>query len=266
MTDEQSEIWNGAQGRRWAERPERSDLRLANIHRALMALADPRPGEEALDIGCGCGTTTLELAERIAPGGAIGLDISEPMLAVARSRAGGATFLLGDAATQTFERRFDLIFSRFGVMFFADPVAAFAHVRQSLKPGGRLVFSAWCARAENAWVTAPLAIHFGAALPPVADGPGQFGLAARSRLESVLAQAGFADVAIRRYETDVFLGATLAEAAEEAMRSGELGRHTAGLPEAEKADLRAKLAVLLRPHVGANGVSLPGCCWLVRAN
>ena len=133
--------WNDAAGQTWAEMQEALDRQLAPLGRAAMAALAPTPGERLLDIGCGAGQTTLELAAAVAPGGEVlGLDISRPLLEVARARPAvpGVRFLEGDAQTHAFEPAgFDGAFSRFGVMFFADPPAAFANIRRALKPGGR---------------------------------------------------------------------------------------------------------------------------------
>ena len=270
MTDNaaQADIWNGAQGARWASRPERADYRLANIHAALMRLAAPKAGEDVLDIGCGCGTATAELAANVAPGRAVGLDISEPMLAVARAHvAANLSFLKADAASHPFRERYDLIFSRFGVMFFADPVLAFTHIRAALKPGGRLVFAAWRAREDNPWILEPLRAALGdAPLPPsIPNAPGQFGFADGARLASILTKAGFDPVDVCRFDTLVRLGATAEEAVEEALNTGDVSRQCADMTDAERAPIRARLLGLMQSHVGPGGVALPGCAWLVRA-
>lgn len=264
----QADIWNGPQGTRWAGRAARAEYRLANVHAALMLLAAPQPGEDVLDVGCGCGATTCELAAAAAPGHATGLDISEPMLAQARVQDGGAQFILGDAADYAFDRPFDLIFSRFGVMFFADPTAAFAHLRAALKPDGRLVFSAWCAREENTWITTPLAALDLPPAFPTADpaAPGQFAFADGARVERLLRQAGFASVAMCRLDTLIRMGSTPEEAADEALNSGELARQTARLSGAERAPIRARLTRLMARYAGPHGIALPGRAWLVRAN
>ncbi|MCR5880984.1 class I SAM-dependent methyltransferase [Phenylobacterium sp. J367] len=139
-----------------------------------MAALAPSAGERLLDIGCGAGETTIELAERVQPGGAVvGLDISRPLLEAARARAApsGVEFIEADAQTHAFPPgSFDGVFSRFGVMFFADPVAAFTNIRRALKSGGRLAFVCWRAAAENPVMTTPMAAaaHL---LPPLPRKP-----------------------------------------------------------------------------------------------
>src|SRR5215468_9991025 len=154
------EYWNGAAGARWAETREQIDANLAAITDLAFSFAAPAAGERVLDLGCGCGTTTFALRERVgATGAACGLDVSAPMLDVARQRALGTdiTFIEADAETYRFTYTFDLVFSRFGIMFFADPVAAFANIRTAIAPGGRLAFVCWRAFGDNPWAIVPLA-------------------------------------------------------------------------------------------------------------
>ena len=130
----QLEYWNGPAGERWAATWKVIDRAEAAITEELLALAAPRAGERVLDVGCGAGSPTLALRERVGPGGAVtGIDISAPLLAVARARAAGTgvTFLEADAAVHAFRPEHDLVFSRFGVMFFAEPEAAFANLRRA---------------------------------------------------------------------------------------------------------------------------------------
>ncbi len=154
----QIEYWNGAVGERWAKLQETLDAGLAPITAALMPFVNARPRERVLDIGCGCGTTTFLLAKAVGPEGNVtGVDISEPMLAVARARGRGVNFRKADAATHLFHPTHDLVFSRIGVMFFDDPPSAFANIRKALKPRGRLAFVCWRDVGENLWASAPFA-------------------------------------------------------------------------------------------------------------
>ena len=170
MTDEtapsvnaaQIDYWNTLAGLVWVRFQAQLDRQIEPLGLAAMAALAPAPGETILDIGCGCGQTTVGLAAQLAPGGAVvGVDISEPMLEVARHRpkpGGGApvTFRRADAQVDDLGREaFDAAFSRFGVMFFADPAAAFANIRAALKPGGRLAFVCWRQMTENPWMAAP---------------------------------------------------------------------------------------------------------------
>jgi SAM-dependent methyltransferase len=236
-----------------------------------MAFAAPEHGMHVLDIGCGCGTTTLKLAEACAPGRVVGVDISNPILAAARTRAARAEveFVEADAATMKYPPEYDLIFSRFGVMFFADPVAAFAHIRAALKPGGRLAFSCWCAMQENDWVSLP----FEAAgdlvplqAPQDPHAPGQFAFAEDKRVHSILTGAGFRNIRIERLATMVKLGADVDDAANGALNSGALLRAASELDKDTREIIRVYLRELMARYATPDGVALPGACWLVGAS
>ncbi len=191
--------WNESAGPTWVAMHDALDHELNDLGLAAMAALAPRENERLVDIGCGCGATTLELARRVGKGGAVlGVDLSAPMLAVARERAAAAgldqaSFLQADAQVYALEP-VDGAFSRFGVMFFADPVAAFANIRKGLRPGGRVAFVCWRQLAENPWMTVPMA----AVLPllpappaaPTPDAPGPFAFADRDRLFGILPRRG----------------------------------------------------------------------------
>jgi SAM-dependent methyltransferase len=208
---DQIDFWNGDAGAMWAKRQDRMDALLAPITDGVMKACDVGRGDRVLDVGCGCGDTTLRLAHRGAV--ATGVDVSKPMLARARDRAAAAgldiSFLLGDAAATRFERTFDALFSRFGVMFFADPTAAFANLRSALRDHGRLCFVCWQAAPLNPWIALP----FGAAQPllppqPPVDprAPGPFAFAERDHVERILTAAGFPNVSIDPLTTELVLG------------------------------------------------------------
>ncbi len=266
----QHEYWNGPTGVRWARRQEAVDHTLQSINGALMSFAAPGRGMRALDIGCGGGTTTLLLAQAVAPGTVTGVDISAPMLAAARARAAGPNigFLDADASVHAFAPEFDLVFSRFGVMFFADPAAAFANIRTALKPGGRLAFVCWRAVEENAWAFAA----FEAARdllplqkPPVPHAPGPFALADGGRLSSILAQGGFRDVRVKRLDTIMHMGVTAEDAANEALNIGPLAHAAADLDESSREKIRARARQVLEKFATPAGITPPASCWLVGA-
>src|SRR5271166_3800603 len=157
----QAEYWNKVAGRRWTDRQEEQDLVLRPISDRLIAAADAKPGDRVIDVGCGCGATTIDFAARVSPGGEVlGLDISEPMLARARERAPQSLpiqFEPADATVYDLEPSgADLIVSRFGVMFFADPARSFANLRKGLKHGGRLAFACWREAKQNPFFIVPL--------------------------------------------------------------------------------------------------------------
>ncbi len=169
----EEEFWAGEMGRTWAGRAEALDRQLAPAGEAGLAALATRPGEHVLDLGCGAGASTAEIAGAVGPEGrVVGVDISADLLAIARARRenAGVEFIEGDAARLPLgEAVFDAMFSRFGCMFFGDPPAAYAHLRTSLKPGARVVLVAWREIAMNPWAAVPVAVGaetLGPAEPP----------------------------------------------------------------------------------------------------
>ena len=269
----QEEYWNGRAGETWVELQRLLDMELRPLGREAQAALAPRPGERVLDIGCGAGETSLDLAAAVAPGGAVlGVDISRTLLELAARRAAeqgtGARFEAADAQVSDFGgNRFDAVFSRFGVMFFADPFAAFANIRKALKPAGRIAFVCWRPPAENPLMTAP----FKAAeplLPPMPPSdplaPGPFALADPERVRRILAEAGFGQVAIRPFDAKV--GGWMPEdALIVAQRVGPLGTVLRENPELRPKVLDAVAGELQR-HTDADGkVRLGAAVWIVTA-
>lgn len=264
----QLEYWNGPAGDRWAANQQMVDRNLASITDALFALAQIAPGERVVDVGCGCGTSTIRAAAAVGdPARVLGIDISAPQLAVARARAPAIAFREGDATTFPFAGDADLVVSRFGVMFFPDPTAAFAHLRRALAPGGRLAFVCWRAPDENAWWTAPLAATSGllAIDPPEPRAPGPFAFAEPAYVQAILADAGFRDVVLRPHEDVMDLGPTLEAAADEAMQTGAIARASVGAPPELLGAIRARLPAVLAPHATARGITPRAAVWLVSA-
>lgn len=267
---DQIEYWNTQAGPKWVAAQEHLDRMLAPISEALLERAAVSRGERVLDVGCGCGQTTLALAERGAE--VTGIDISRPMLARARERAGdrpGIDFREADAAHASFEPAYDLVFSRFGLMFFDAPKAAFANLRRALVPGGRLVFCCWQDFQDNPWVLVPL----GAARPylpepeeePDPRAPGPFALADVDYLHAILADAGFESVLIEPYYPTVHLGDSLDEVMAFLQEIGPLSRALAELDERTRGQALASVRGALEAHVTAAGLSLDGACHLVTA-
>jgi SAM-dependent methyltransferase len=270
----QIEYWNGEGGERFARSQEAIDRSMAKITEAAIAFAAPQTDERVLDIGCGCGTSTFRLREKVGPNGVTaGVDVSKVMLNVARARAAAANadvaFVEDDAAKHDFQPVFDLVFSRFGVMFFADPVAAFANIRTALTKTGRLAFVCWRSLPENFWAYTPLmaARPF---LPPMdapdPHAPGPFAFADGDRLHRILASAGFNAITIEKLDTTMAMGATVEEAAAESMRIGPVSRATAGVDDATRDKIRAAIAEAFAKYKMREGVMLPAACWLVRAS
>jgi SAM-dependent methyltransferase len=270
---DQATYWNELGGPTWAELNSMLDRQLAPITERVLAALAPRAGERLLDVGCGCGETTLALAGSVGPGGeVVGLDISRPMLAVARQRAAaegvsGVRFVEADAQTHRFEPDvFDGLFSRFGVMFFADPPAAFRNLLGALKPGGRMVFVCWRSAGENPWMTAPMAAaarHFPPAPPADPFAPGPFAFADDERVRGILTAAGF--TAIELAPLDVQVGGNSPEdSLKLALRVGPLGARLRENPELAPAvaeDVRAAIAA----YQSGGAMWMGGAVWIVSA-
>jgi len=269
---DQIDYWNGPAGQRWAEAQESLDRTLASIGKAFLAFAAVKPGERVLDIGCGCGTTTLAFADAAGPNGRVtGLDISAPMLGLARTRAAGRPieFVQADASVHPFRAEYDVATSRFGVMFFADPVAAFANIRKALKPGGRLAFLCWRATPDNVWAVVPFAAArdlLPAQPPPDPNAPGPFAFADPVRLRSILESAGFKAVRIEKLDSVMNMAPNAREAAQFALGIGPLARAAAELDEVTKTKIVARVSEALKKYETPSGVALPAACWLVGAS
>jgi len=272
---DQIAYWNGPSGQRWAERHGPQEILLGPIADVLIDRARPTPGERVLDIGCGSGATTVAFAKAVAPNGfALGLDISGPMLAQARALAPKnlpLDFVQADATVYPFDpASFDLLASRFGVMFFADPVASFSNLRRALKPSGRLAFACWREPRDNPWMMTPLMAVYKHVpkMPPVGpEDPGPFAFASEERVSRILKGAGFADVAMESHTLamDIAIGGGLEAAVEGSLQIGPASRalqdHPAEVREAAKASIRETLA----PFVKGQSVLLPGSIWIVTA-
>jgi ubiquinone/menaquinone biosynthesis C-methylase UbiE len=273
---DQVEYWNSAVGDTWARMQERLDTAFTPVTAALLSLAAPMPGEDALDIGCGSGETTLALAVAVGEeGSATGLDISEALLARARARVEAglseALFLNADAATFADDAGFDLVVSRFGVMFFADPVAAFANIHRLTVPGGRLCFACWQPPARNLWATLPMQVLADLLPPqPPADplAPGPFAFSDPERVHGILAEAGWQEIVFHAVDFNMVIGEgddPLASAVHFTLRIGPAARLVRDAGAGVEGQAKATLAAAMVPYQQAGNVALPGAVWLVSA-
>jgi len=277
-TDNADQIaeWNGVLGQTWATMRDDIDPVVAVFGDAALTVAAPQPGERVLDIGCGCGETTIAIARIVGDHGAVlGVDVSQPMLDVAQARAKETRlrhleFRNSDASTAALPAANHLLFSRFGVMFFSEPAAAFRHMRKSLNAGGRCVFVCWRAPRDNAWARAPLSAARAAmgVTPPPADpdAPGPFAFADETRVRKILADAGFADIAFTRHDAPVIYGPTPLAAAERALRVGPASRFARDSGEAHRPRILAAVEQAFKQLAAPDGeVKLVGSAWIVSA-
>ncbi|HEX2038461.1 MAG TPA: methyltransferase domain-containing protein [Acidimicrobiales bacterium] len=272
---EQAEYWDGTGGEHWVADAERYDEINRRYGERIVSTLTPEPGERVLDVGCGNGALCLAIAPRVAPNGSVrGLDLSGPMLANARRRAERAgldnvELEKGDAQVAPLpDASFDAAVSRFGVMFFEDPVAAFANVGRALRPGGRLVFACWQELLRNEWIVVPA----GAALTYVPmpelggpDGPGPFSLADPDRVRAVLEEAGFADIALEDAVEPMRFGAD-AEEALAFMRGTDMASTLfENVDDATAAKAWDAIREALLPYETPDGLVMHGAAWLVTA-
>jgi SAM-dependent methyltransferase len=272
----QIEYWNSKVGDTWARMQDRLDLAFTPVTTALLSLAAPQSGEDVLDIGCGTGETTLALAVAVGDmGSALGIDISEPLLVRARSRAdellSEADFRNADAATFNDEAGFKLILSRFGVMFFDDPVAAFANLHALAAPHGRLCFACWQSPADNLWATLPLQA-LASMLPPQPESdplaPGPFAFADPERVHGLLAAAGWQEIAFHALPFSMVIGDgddAIATAVTFNLRIGPAARLVRDAGPDIAAIAPGALAKALAPFLADGAVGLPAAVWLVTA-
>lgn len=272
---DQAANWNDASGKTWAELQEMLDRLLAPFEARLIAEAAPEaPDARVLDIGCGAGATTLAMARRLGPQGlALGVDISGPLVAAARARAqaeglANAAFVEADAQMFPFDAQdFDTVISRFGVMFFDDPEAAFANIRRALRPGGRLTFVAWRSPSENPFMIAgamAAAPFLPEMKPPSPNAPGQFAFADGERVKRILTAAGWQGVEVAPLdlpgevpEADLMTYVT---------RLGPAGMALRDADEATRAKVREALRKAFDPYLQNGAARFTSACWLVKAH
>lgn len=271
---EQIDFWNGAAADRWLREQELLDQALSPFGLAAIERLAPAPGESIVDVGCGSGQTLLQLAERVGSGGRVlGVDPSRPLLERARQRTAHlpqVELCEGDAASVSLRGPLHGLFSRFGVMFFADPAQAFSSLRAQLEPGGRLGFVCWQALDDNPWCAVPLAVARSMlaevpALPPPGT-PGPFAFASPARVSGALRDAGWRRIEIEAFRRPVRLSASGAEgAADFSFQLGPVARLLAEQPDDVRARVHRRLVERLTPLAREGRVELEGATWLVSA-
>jgi SAM-dependent methyltransferase len=273
---EQIKYWNET-GTKWAGFQTLIDGHIGFLGELTLDRAAFAAGERVVDVGCGCGTTTLAIARRVGPQGRVaGIDVSAVMLARAREAAQAAAltqvaFENADAQTHAFEPgAYDALYSRFGVMFFTGPEAAFANLRQALRPGGRLSFICWRPLPENPWMFVPMmaaAQHLALPPPPAPEAPGPFALADGDRVQRILTAAGFHDIALENVDAQLTVGGTadFDTALNFVLQMGPTG---AALRAAEPDVLPRVVDAVraaLTPYSDAAGVHMPAAARIVTA-
>ncbi|MEM1086289.1 MAG: class I SAM-dependent methyltransferase [Pseudomonadota bacterium] len=270
---DQIEYWNGKAGERWRDDARALDQLLAPFLDAVLEALPQDLSGQVLDVGCGGGSLSLAALEGFSGMSATGVDVSKPLLSLANERAkgiNGAAFIEADASTYSSPTKFDALMSRFGVMFFADPVAAFSNLHGQVKPEAPISFACWRAAAENSWVMTPLKAAHGFLsdhLPmPPARAAGPFAFAESDYVTHILDSAGWRDVWVEPWDGVLTMpGETLSDTAEFSLTIGPLARLIAE-HDIDRAKLKAALIALLEEQVGSNGkVELSAAAWIVTA-
>jgi ubiquinone/menaquinone biosynthesis C-methylase UbiE len=272
---DQIAYWNGPGGQHWADRQQTQDIVLAPVADILIDCAKAKAGERVVDVGCGAGATTIALAQKVGPTGSVlGVDISAPMLARARQIAQAGMpieFVLADATVYPFEpASFDLLASRFGVMFFAQPALSFANLRRALRPSGRLAFACWQEPRDNPFFMAPLQAVYKHVpkLPQLGpEDPGPFSFASEARVNRILNEAGFAGVAMEPYDLslDIAVGRGIDAAVEASLEIGPAARALQEQPPDVRAAATNSIREALAPFARGQTVPLGASIWIVTA-
>jgi ubiquinone/menaquinone biosynthesis C-methylase UbiE len=272
VNEEQAKLWNGPAGAAWVEAQESLDRMFKSFEALLVAEVAATGARQVLDVGCGTGATTLAAARQLgARGHCTGVDVSGPMIELARARAARehsrASVIVADAQTQAFEAAaFDLIISRFGVMFFEDPTQAFANLRRATRKGGQMRCLAFRSAAENPFMTtaeraaAPMLPD----LPPRrADGPGQFAFADAQKVNGILSDSGWADIRVERIDVDCAMPE--AELAGYLARLGPVGLALKNADDERRARVLAVVRAAFERYVVGNEVRFNAACWMIAA-
>ena len=269
----QIEFWNDRPGRSWARHSDAVDAMFAGLTEAILDASAPAADDRVLDLGCGAGGLAIPLAGRVPEGGVTAIDVSEPMVAVARQRAAEAgvniRFIVADAAACPLEpESFDLLVSRLGAMFFGDPVLAFGSLRRALAPRGRIVLGVWREPRENAWAMVPVsAARAFLEIPPrsAPEEPGPFSFADPERVCGILENAGFAAPSCAPLDLDMPVGEDIERAVEFLVEVGPLASPYAAAGEADRRRAWDAVAGTLEKNRRDGSIRLGGGCWIVTA-
>ena len=275
VNEEQRRRWDQEQGHHWVVAAEHFDKMLGPHGERVIAGLAPEPGGKILDVGCGNGALSLDAAARVGPNGhVLGLDLSGPMLSLAMQRAaerglGNVNFEQSDVQVHQFAPgAFDGVMSRFGVMFFDDPVAAFTNIRSAVRPGGRIAFVCWQEPPQNDWLMVPAGtmLEF-VPMPekPAPGSPGPFGLADANRTRSILRDAGWSDVEAEPVEIRQWLGDDPASASEFLSNTDIVKSLLGETDDQTRAKVWKAVETKLAEHTDSDGVHLTGRSWLVTA-
>ena len=271
---DQIEYWNGQAGERWRDEAEALDLLLAPFAESIVAALPRGLRGTVLDVGCGAGALSLKVTGSYGGAKVVGVDVSAPMLSLAKTRASligaKAEFIEGDATEFTHHTKFQALVSRFGVMFFADPVAAFSNLHGLMEEGAPLCFACWRPATENEWIMTPLeaAQGFMTAPPPIPDprAPGPFAFAESDYVTHILDSAGWKNVWVEEWDGPLTMpGNDLNETAEFTLTIGPLARLIAE-QDIDRAALKAEVTKSLEKRTKPDGsVALQAAAWIVTA-
>ena len=268
------DYWRQDGGDKWVEYIDMTEASLSAFNNQLLDAAEIKQGESVLDIGCGGGANSIEIAGRVGDSGHItGADISTQILEVARNRGTGITnldFIEADAGTDDLGKaRYDLVFSRFGVMFFSDPVSAFRNILSAMKPEGRLVFLCWQSLEENPWMGVPAQTAFSivppAGPPPAPDAPGPFSFALPERVESILTESGFKNINFSAINVTMKMG-SLEQTMEFFLKVGPVAVVLAEASDEQKTQVSRAIGEALKQFETEDGVHAPASAWIVSAD
>jgi SAM-dependent methyltransferase len=270
---DQAAAWDGEEGDDWTLNADRYDAACRLYDRHLIDAAQITNADDVLDVGCGTGISTRDAAGRAAAGTVTGIDLSARMVAEARQRSrlpalANTRFIHGDAQVYPFDAAaVDVVISRFGAMFFGDPVAAFANIGRAIRPGGRLALLSWRELAHNEWVLVLFdSLSAGRSLPrPPAGGPGPFGLAEEPAVRRILTAAGYGNIELREVNEPMQLGADVAGAFQFVSGLGLTRGLLSGLDEQRQADALGRLRDRLAEHATPDGVRLGASAWVITA-